>query len=64
VADDNRSLATLAGSLRRLTPGTPEREAFLARLAEEIRSGKYQVDEEGLAESLLDQLRPDSKVER
>lgn len=47
-------LAELARKLREQTPGTPEREAFLNRLAEEIRTGQYQVDTTTLARKLVD----------
>ena len=49
-------LAELARKLRQETPDTPEREAFLDRLAEEIRTGRYRVDTEALARKLADKL--------
>lgn len=49
-------LAALNRRLRELTPGTPEREAYLERLAAEIREGVYQPDPASLAEALLEEL--------
>ena len=49
-------LAELARRVRELAPDTPEREAYLDRLAEEIRTGRYQVDTEALAKKLIDRL--------
>ena len=51
-------LAALASKLREQTELTPERSAFLDRLAAEIRSGKYTVDTDKLAGKLLDELLP------
>jgi len=64
AADDQ--LASLAFRVRELTDETPEREAMLARLAEEIRTGEYQTDPDALAERLLKELQrrpksPDQK---
>jgi len=47
-------LAELAHRLRELTEGTPEREAYLQRLADEIREGCYEVDADALALKLLE----------
>ena len=49
-------LAELARKLREQQPGSPEREAFLDRLAEQIRSGEYQIDNEKLARKLAEKL--------
>lgn len=49
-------LANLNQRLRELTPGTPEREAYLQRLAAEIREGRYQPDPASLADALLKEL--------
>jgi anti-sigma28 factor (negative regulator of flagellin synthesis) len=52
-------LAALARKLREQTDLTPERAAYLNRLAADIREGKYSVDAEGLADKLIDDLLPD-----
>lgn len=54
-------LAALASKLREETELTPERSAFLDRLAAEIRSGEYTADTDKLAGKLLDELarKPD-----
>ena len=52
-------LAALARKLREQTDLTPERAAYLNRLAANIREGKYSVDTEGLADKLLDDLLTD-----
>ena len=49
-------LAELARKLQQEAPGSPEREAFLERLATEIRSGRYEVDTDALARILADKL--------
>ena len=56
-------LAALASKLREQTELTPERSAFLDRLAAEIRSGEYTVDTNKLAGKLLDDLlrKPDDQ---
>lgn len=51
------SLNALSKRIAELTEGTEEREALLRRLAEQIRSGTYQVDEDALASVLLHHLR-------
>ena len=58
-------LAALATKLREQTDLTPERAAFLNRLAAEIRSGEYCVDTQSLAGKLLgDLLRPPEDAAR
>ena len=52
-------LAALARKLREQTDLTPERAAYLNRLAAEIRAGNYTIDAEALADKLLDDLRID-----
>ena len=49
-------LAGLASKLREQTELTPERAAFLNRIAAEIRSGQYRVDVDSLAGKLMDEL--------
>jgi len=50
------SLTALASRLAELGEGSPEREALLERLAEEIRTGAYEVDADALAAKLLERL--------
>ena len=52
-------LAALARKLREQTDLTPERAAYLNRLAADIRDGKYSVDAQGLADKLMDDLLTD-----
>jgi anti-sigma28 factor (negative regulator of flagellin synthesis) len=52
----SEDLAALAKKLREETELTPERAAFLDRLAAEIRSGAYTVETERLAGKLLDEI--------
>jgi anti-sigma28 factor (negative regulator of flagellin synthesis) len=47
-------LHELARRLREHTDGTPEREAWLESLAEQVRNGTYSVDAQQLAATLLD----------
>ena len=54
-------LAELARKLREQTPDTVEREAYLDRLTEEIRTGRYQIDTDALARKLADKLLDPSK---
>jgi anti-sigma28 factor (negative regulator of flagellin synthesis) len=49
-------LERLRHKLREESPGSPEREAYLERLAEQIRTGKYEVDTEQLARILTEKL--------
>ena len=49
-------LAALATTLREQSDLTPERAAFLNRIAAEIRSGGYKVDVNSLAAKLLGEL--------
>lgn len=49
-------LAELNRRLRQETAGDAEREAYLDRLAEEIRTGRYQVDTDALAGKLAEEL--------
>jgi hypothetical protein len=57
-------LAALAAKIREQTDLTPERAAFLNRIAAEVRSGTYTVDVDGLASKLMDELlrRPDDSL--
>jgi anti-sigma28 factor (negative regulator of flagellin synthesis) len=50
-------LADLARRMRELTDGTKEREAWLERLAAEIREGRYEVDADVLAGKLIEEAR-------
>ena len=62
MAEDDKpslDLPALAYKLRTLHEGTPEREAYLQRLREQVRSGTYQVDSEKLAERLISELGVD-----
>ena len=52
-------LAALAAKLREQTDLTPERAAYLDRLAADIRDGKYSIDAQGLADKLMDDLLTD-----
>ena len=56
VPADEESLKVLSDRIAELTEGTPEREALLARLAEQIRNGTYQVDADALASVLAENL--------
>ena len=56
-------LADLARKLREQSDGSPEREALLERLAEEIRSGRYEVDTDTLAQKLMSTLNPSRESE-
>jgi len=49
-----QQLSELAHRIRELTDGTPEREAYLERLAAEIREGCYELDAEILAQKLIE----------
>ena len=52
-------LAALARKLREQTDLTPERAAYLNRLAADIRDGKYSIDAQRLADKLMDDLLTD-----
>jgi anti-sigma28 factor (negative regulator of flagellin synthesis) len=49
-------LAELARKVREQAPDTPEREEYLNRLAEQIRTGRYEIDTEVLARKLIDRI--------
>ena len=49
-------LAEMIRRLREAEDGTPERNAYLERLAVQIREGTYKVDAEELARKLLREL--------
>lgn len=49
----SEDLPELLRRLREMEEGSPEREAYLERLATEIREGTYRVDAEELARKLL-----------
>src|SRR5690349_12502716 len=51
-ASDPIDLTALAHSLRKQAAGSAEREAFLERLRQQIKSGEYHVDAEALARKL------------
>ena len=55
--DPDWDLAALKEHLERETEGSPEREAYLAKLKKQIESGEYQVDSEALAKKLLEEAR-------
>ncbi len=46
-------LHRLAEELRKLQPGTPEREAYLEKLRVLVESGEYRTDAEEVARKLL-----------
>lgn len=54
----DQSLKALSERIAELKEGTPEREALLARLAEQIRKDTYQVDADALAKALVKNLFP------
>ncbi len=47
-------LHRLADELKKLQPGTPEREAYLEKLRVLVESGEYHADADELARKLLD----------
>lgn len=49
-------LAEMMRRIREAEDGTPEREAYLRKLAAQIRDGTYKVDTEELARKLLREL--------
>jgi anti-sigma28 factor (negative regulator of flagellin synthesis) len=49
-------LAEMMRRLREAEDGTPEREAYLEKLAAQIRDGTYTVDADELARKLLREL--------
>jgi anti-sigma28 factor (negative regulator of flagellin synthesis) len=49
-------LAEMIRRLREAEDGSPEREAYLNKLAADIRGGTYKVDTEELARKLLREL--------
>ena len=51
---DRVQLSGLAAALRVETPGTPEREAKIDRLAREVESGRYRIDSKAVARRLID----------
>jgi anti-sigma28 factor (negative regulator of flagellin synthesis) len=53
AADD---LSEMMRRLREAEDGSPEREAYLERLAAQIRDGTYKVDPDELARKLLREL--------
>jgi anti-sigma28 factor (negative regulator of flagellin synthesis) len=61
---DSRDLSALGGELRKLADGTPEREAYLDKLAAEIRAGRYRVDSEELARKLFADLQKESRSQK
>jgi anti-sigma28 factor (negative regulator of flagellin synthesis) len=54
MADED--IVKLARRIRREAAGTPEREVWLQRIREQVRSGTYEVDPEQLADTLIDRL--------
>jgi anti-sigma28 factor (negative regulator of flagellin synthesis) len=66
-ASDPIDLTALAHNLRKHTPGSAEREAFLERLRKQIKSGEYHVDAEALAQKLIenaqDEIAPDHRTD-
>jgi hypothetical protein len=54
-------LAALLLRIREFEEGSPEREAYLDRLAAQIRRGEYRVDTQELARKLLDELLRESR---
>jgi anti-sigma28 factor (negative regulator of flagellin synthesis) len=49
-------LAEMMRRIREAEDGTPEREAYLQKLAAQIREGTYKVDADELARKLLREL--------
>ena len=49
-------LAEIMRRIREAEDGTPEREAYLQKLAAQIREGTYKVDADELARKLLREL--------
>jgi anti-sigma28 factor (negative regulator of flagellin synthesis) len=52
----DEELSKLASRIRLQQEGTPEREAWLERLREEVRAGRYHVDAETLADTLMERV--------
>jgi anti-sigma28 factor (negative regulator of flagellin synthesis) len=52
----HEQLEQLRHKLREESPGSPEREAYLEQLAEQIRTGSCEVDTEQLARILAEKL--------
>lgn len=48
-------IAALAHGLRKQTPGSAEREAYLERLRKLVQSGEYQIDSDALAKKLMEE---------
>ena len=51
----NPDLTALSRKLRILQPGSPEREAYLADLARQIRNGEYKIDAQRIAAKLIEE---------
>ena len=50
-------LTALAHQLQKQAHGSAEREAYLEKLRQQIKSGEYQVDAEALARKLIENAR-------
>ena len=49
-------LQKLAEEVRKLQPGTPERDAYLEKLRQMVEAGEYRVDANELARKLLNEV--------
>lgn len=52
-ASDRIALSELSARIRELVAGSPEREARIAKLAEEFAAGRYEPDAEAIADALI-----------
>lgn len=50
---DRVQLSDLAGSLRTLSSGTPERTAYLEKLSADVEARRYSVDAQALSKRLV-----------
>jgi anti-sigma28 factor (negative regulator of flagellin synthesis) len=54
AGEDQVNLSDLAGCLRSLSSGTPERAAYLEKLSGEVEAGRYTVDALALSRKIID----------
>jgi len=52
-ASDRVALSELSAKIRELVSGSPEREARIAKLAEEFAAGRYSPDADAIADALI-----------
>lgn len=63
VVASPEQIAELARKIREQEANTPEREEYLERIAEQIRAGTYEVDNDALARKLVDHLTDISEAD-